>query len=777
MDYATFLAQKAIIDPPTGISEFGELPPSMFGFQSDIVKWALRRGRAAIFAGTGLGKSFMELAWGQQVAIDTRRPILHLAPLAVSAQMVREAEKFGIPARQVSQGQDIGEGINITNYHKLTHFNVGEFGGVILDECFAYDTPIDCVNADGSILKKRICDVSEGDKILNAGGTDIVSDVHRREVKYAVAVKFNGKRIVCSPNHPWFTDRGWVCAQDIIPGDALLRTRSAVRMVRENVPCENTDAKTASILRNILLSEMANEPTGDTCEGSRSGCEGEARKEEIGVASIGIAIRDERIEPHSGAESITSRGCERENLPKIESDEPRTFRAWGQWSSYDGTSSMAQINSVRSMDGGVCRVVGETDSGLSHALQAGLSFARSQNRHRGGWSFSHKSEIIGQQEGSMASFVRVDGIEILEPGHSELEGLRDANGSLYFYDLGGTRHPSFSIEGCLVHNSSILKNEHGHFRNSLIEACQTIPFRLAATATPAPNDYMELGNHSEFLGVMSYTDMLATFFVHDGGETQKWRLKGHAEQAFWQWMASWSVMLRKPSDLGYSDEGYILPPLLYHMHEVEAGPIQREGEMLATYWVAKSLKERQQAKRETIEQRVAKAVEITPTDRPFLWWTHLNAEAEMLAKALGAVNLQGSDSEEDKERKILDFCDGKIQTIVTKPSIMGYGINAQVCADTGFLGLNDSWEQFYQSVRRFWRFGQTKPVNCHIIAAAAEGATVANIKRKEADAERMAANMVMHTRDISSQEIRGMRRSSKAYEPQVEMQKPSWLAA
>ena len=234
--YAAFLAQKAIDDPMTGLSDVPDLPECLFPFQHDIVTWALRRGRAALFAGTGLGKSLMELSWAQAVHQSTGKDILHLAPLAVSNQMAREADKFGIAAKVVSTQSECGPGTNITNYQKLDHFDLSRFGGVILDE------------------------------------------------------------------------------------------------------------------------------------------------------------------------------------------------------------------------------------------------------------------------------------------------------------------------------SSILKSTNGHYRTALIEACQSIPFRLAATATPAPNDFMELGNHAEFLGVMKYTDMLATFFVHDGGSTQDWRLKGHAENEFWRWMATWAVMLRKPSDLGYSDD-------------------------------------------------------------------------------------------------------------------------------------------------------------------------------------------------------------------------------
>lgn len=458
--YADFLASKAIDDPATGLTDWPALPPSLFPHQSDIVAWALRRGRAALFAGTGLGKSLMELAWAQSVTAATGKDILHLAPLAVSNQMAREAGKFGIPARIVARQSDCGPGTNITNYQKLDHFDLTRFGGVILDE------------------------------------------------------------------------------------------------------------------------------------------------------------------------------------------------------------------------------------------------------------------------------------------------------------------------------SSILKSTSGKYRTALIEACQSIPFRLAATATPAPNDFMELGNHAEFLGVMSYTDMLATFFVHDGGSTQDWRLKGHAENEFWRWMASWAVMLRKPSDLGYPNDGYDLPPLNYHQHtvNVEYAPSMETGMLFPMQ--AATLSERIAARRDSVVDRVAHAVAVTPTDRPFVWWCNLNSESEALANAIpDAVEVRGSDDDKTKERKLIDFSEGRIRVLVTKPSICGFGMNWQHCADTGFVGLNDSFEQFYQAIRRFWRFGQTRPVNCHIIAAETEGATVANIKRKEADADRMAAAMVMHMADLSSAAVRGSVRETEKYVASVPVRAPSFMQA
>jgi hypothetical protein len=449
-DYATFLAMKRVSDPATGLSNVGSLPPFLFPHQADITRWALRRGRAAVFAGTGLGKTLIELVWADFVAKWTSKPVLILAPLAVSAQHIREAERFGISARIGRSQSDVSAGVVVANYAKLDRFDIDAFGGIVLDE------------------------------------------------------------------------------------------------------------------------------------------------------------------------------------------------------------------------------------------------------------------------------------------------------------------------------SSILKSHDGKTRARLIADCQRLPFRLAATATPAPNDFMELGNHAEFLGVMTYAEMLAMFFVHDGGETQKWRLKGHAESEFWKWMASWAVMLRKPSDLGYSDDGYDLPPLLTQQHtaSVEYAADLDAGTLFPIE--ARTMQERISARRSSIDERVAVAAQIVAVkqDAPWALWCQLNAESEALVKAIpGAVEVRGSDDDDDKERKVLDFVEGRIRILVSKPSMTGFGLNLQHCADTAFVGLNDSFEQVFQAIRRFWRFGQTKPVTAHFIASELEGAVVANLRRKEADAERMAAAMVEHMADLSAEQLHGMARDRACYAP------------
>jgi len=322
--------------------------------------------------------------------------------------------------------------------------------------------------------------------------------------------------------------------------------------------------------------------------------------------------------------------------------------------------------------------------------------------------------------------------------------------------------------GVVLDESSILKAYDGKTRTQIIESFSKTPFKLAATATPAPNDYMEIGNHAEFLNVMSRTEMLATFFTHDGGNTSQWRLKGHAESEFWRWLASWAVMLRKPSDLGYSDAGFILPELEIRQCVVESGAEAQDGMLFEM--PAATLQERIAARRSSIEDRVERCAEIVNTMPNDQWvvWCDLNAESAALTKSIiGAVEVKGSDSIEHKEQAMADFASGKARVIVSKPSICGFGMNWQHCANMAFVGLSDSYEQFYQAVRRCWRFGQKSKVRVHVITAATEGAVVANIQRKEADAERMAENMVKHMASINESNIRGTERMRDEYRTNV----------
>lgn len=323
------------------------------------------------------------------------------------------------------------------------------------------------------------------------------------------------------------------------------------------------------------------------------------------------------------------------------------------------------------------------------------------------------------------------------------------------------------FDGVVLDESSILKSFTGKVRTSIIENFQNVPYKLACTATPAPNDYMELGNHSEFLGVMTRPEMLSMFFVHDGGETSKWRLKGHAESVFWQWLASMSVFIDNPINLGYEMAGYDLPKL--NIHEIIV-----DGEEPITD--SMTLSERRQARKDSLELRCQKSAEIANSlEEQCLIWCDMNDESNMLHKLIvNSVEVKGSDKPEHKSNSMLGFTDGTIKNLVTKPSIAGFGMNWQNCHNMIFTGLSDSYEQFYQAVRRCWRFGQTQEVNVWIIISAKEGCVKQNIERKQADFIKMQKSMIELTKEITKKELKKTCRISTPYIAEKIMELPNW---
>jgi len=336
------------------------------------------------------------------------------------------------------------------------------------------------------------------------------------------------------------------------------------------------------------------------------------------------------------------------------------------------------------------------------------------------------------------------------------------------YEMLEHFHPD-EFQGVVLDESSILKSYNGVVRTRIIEAFQEVPYRLACTATPAPNDYSELGNHAEFLGIMRRPDMLATFFVHDSkpdnhdgegfGSEQKWRLKGHAVEVFWGWVASWAVMMQKPSDLGYSDEGFVLPELRFHPIKIEDGGFE-----------AKTIQDRIKARGDSIDsklQPIKDVIEGNPNDK-WLIWCGLNREADALKKAIPeAFEIRGSDEPERKAEVILNFANGEIPILITKAQIAGFGVNWQVCHKVIFVGLSDSFEEMYQAVRRCWRFGQKNPVDVYIVTSEGEGAVVRNVEAKEKRFAEMLSSMIIATQEINQGTIRQTTRGYDEFETDI----------
>lgn len=297
------------------------------------------------------------------------------------------------------------------------------------------------------------------------------------------------------------------------------------------------------------------------------------------------------------------------------------------------------------------------------------------------------------------------------------------------------------FDAVVLDESSILKNVDGRTRMKLTADLAHIPYRLACTATPAPNDVAELCNHAEFLGVMPRNEMLAAYFVHD---EIGWRIKGHATGPMYQWMAGWAVAVRKPSDLDYPDDGYDLPPLSITSEVVDV-EIVPDGQLFATD--LGGIGGRAKVRKATAPARVQRAAElVNGNGDQWIVWCGLNDEAAAITAAVdGAVNVEGSLDPERKAELLEAFQDGAVRVLVTKPSIAGFGMNFQNAHRMAFVGMSDSYEAYYQAIRRCWRFGQTERVEVVIVVSALEQQIVDNVRRKELEAEQSAAELVTYS--------------------------------
>ena len=338
-----------------------------------------------------------------------------------------------------------------------------------------------------------------------------------------------------------------------------------------------------------------------------------------------------------------------------------------------------------------------------------------------------------------------------------------------------------SYHGIVCDESSILKSENSATRAELMETGRDIPYKLCCTATPAPNDWTELGQHAEFLGVMSAKEMLSMFFVHEGSiradtGCDEWRLKRHAENEFWRWVSSWAVVLQSPNDLGYDEPGYILPPLNLHQVTVPVDYAPTAGMLFPTE--ARTMEDRRAVKRASIGDRVKVASDLVNSmpDKAWLVWCDLNDEGIALTSAINdALEVAGAHKTEVKTERLIGFTTSKPRVLVTKPKVASFGMNWQHCNAMVFVGLNDSFEQLFQAIRRCWRFGQTQPVDVYMIASELEGAVVANLREKERKYDIMAAQMVTHMRGFSEKSIRGGRVATSTYEPKMRMELPQWM--
>ncbi len=330
-----------------------------------------------------------------------------------------------------------------------------------------------------------------------------------------------------------------------------------------------------------------------------------------------------------------------------------------------------------------------------------------------------------------------------------------------------------TFKAVAMDESSCIKDWTSKTTATLIEKLRDTPYKLCSSATPSPNDHAELGTHAELLDVMRRSQMLAMFFEHDGGETSKWSLKGHGKKPFWTFVASWAVCLKKPSDLGYPDDAFDLPPLNLYEHIVKVdqslstdGMLFRSPDLSAT-----GLHKELRLTCDDRARRVAELVAETP-DVPWLIWCNTNYEADALREIIpDVVEVRGSDNPDKKEEYLNGFATGKFSRLLSKPEIAGFGMNYQHCWNMAFVGLSYSFENLFQAIRRCWRYGQTRPVNAHLVVAETEGAVLESIRRKEKQYEELQAEMNQAMRE---EQLKARGKSSN-YDHATEMELPKWL--
>lgn len=777
-DYTSFLESKRLIVPSAGKDvEESALHPALFPFQRSLIRWSLRKGRSALFASTGLGKTFCSLEWARLIADR----VLILAPLAVALQTVGEGQRWGIPVTYArNESESPTSGITITNYERLERFRPDDYEAVVLDEssilrdfngktrtalieafrrtpyrlcctatpapndiaeianhaemlgvmsrvemlaaffvhddCFVGDTLVDTPGGT-----RAIADIRVGDRVLNASGEDEVIDTKTRELDTLVEVSYSAASVFCSPSHPWLTTRGWIPAGLLKEGDQLVTQRAALRMVREVVhgsPAEGSAEGT--FLQSLLLGEMADEPSRVYREYGYRGETEETLRSDDGI----LRFRDggSRSAQRAGAtvQAIASAGSR--------SQDQRDHERAGIAATVAAKGSVAfgcprrKWSRTHEAAGDAFRPSGERMGAGSHNLM-GEASARS-------------AQLLscGSAPRPLAADSR-DRRAITQEARSA--GARPAQGRLADFAR---------VDGIKIHQSG------------------SAAFQRYSCGKDTVTLYdLTVKNHPSF--------SIAGALVHNCG----WRLKGHARVPFYRWLASWGMSLTKPSDLGHSDDGYDLPRLsiLPHFVETDYAP---PGQLFTLG--LKGIGERAAVRRDTIDCRIDRAVELMTSEpnRSWIAWVGLDEEGRQLAKRLpGSLLVEGSQSPETKAEALTSFARGETKTLVTKARIAGLGLNLQVCARMVFVGLSDSYEAYYQAIRRCWRFGQTQPVTAHIVLTEPESVVYENVLRKEREAEEMRRELIGHVSEFERAEIAAVGIAESEYRPSRPMRIPGWL--
>lgn len=790
MDYADFIERKGAIATPAGLPDVPPLGDYLFPFQKDCVAWALRRGKAALFESVGLGKALA--ADAPVLTIDGWRPIASIvvgdlvygadgeahAVTGVFPQGERELYRVtftdsGVTVcdadhlwsvrdnnqrhRTLTLRQIMAEGIMKGMEHK--HF-IPIVDAIQMPHV---DMPIDpytlgVILGDGGLTRHSVS-VSTDDEIV------------------ARLVMPDDVEIV----------RGTKCGQGVY-----------TCTIRRIIGSAQKNALTVSLENLGLMGLYSHEKfipaiymTGSV----------EQRKELL----AGLLDTDGNVEKLHGitVEYTTS-------SPRLAADVRALVLSLGgivhtgikkepkyQHKGEERTGPTRAIHAIEPAGVGqaVCISVDSPD----HLFVTG-DYVLTHNTRQIGEFCAHASayqDSIGERSevlivsplGVAAQTVReLDSLGMTAKYCKGPEDIRTGAFTVTNYD----RVDRFNVKrfgvGALD-ESSILKHDTSKTRIRIIDAFKGMPFLVSATATPSPNDRKELGGQAELLGVMTEREMLSEYFVHDAGNNT-WRLKGHAEQRFWQWVASWGAMITKPSDLGYPDDGYILPPLTIVDHVIGASIEQDRivnahlPQLNLIPMPARSLKAQRKARRITLAERVKAAVEIILAEpwEQWLVWCELNDESDALIHALaaelpGAVEIQGKHSAEKKESAALGFANGSIPILVSKSSIFGYGLNFQSCARTCFVGVTHKFEEVHQALGRNHRFGQKREVHAHFVYSELEGDIRENLRRKSRDFQAMADSMRGLVAGYVQQNMRGTSRDVTPYNPNVPMAVAPWLVS
>lgn len=807
MNYEDFLARKSPADTSSGLKTIPELGPNLKPFQRVITEWALKRGRAAIFEDTGLGKAqpagtsvltpsgwklFNDIRVGDYVVGSSGYPTIvngvypqgyrdtyrisfsdgcsvlcdieHLWNVQNKTQKYRKQGYKTLSTKQIMENS-LTEQEGWRNFIPIV--NTVQF--------FPHKLPIDpyllgVLIGDGSLTSGSPMISSADDEILEE-----ISKLLPDKLSLKWSSQYDWRISGESKNNQWTPNELTVSLREL----KLWGTKSETKFIPDDYKFSSVSDREA-ILQGILDTDghVRADNNIEYCTVS----EQLAKDVQFIIQSLGGLARIR-------TKKTTGQLAYRMSVQLPYGIKPfrlnRKSNVYKDREKYQPTRAIVSIENTNVKDFMICISVEAEDQlyvttgcVVTHNTLQQLEWARAVTNYTQGRTLILTPLAVAEQTVQEAVKFGIEGVSYASSSNLANDDITITN-----YDRLH-RFDTDEFVAIVLDESSIIKSHDSKTRIALIEAFKNTPYKLCLSATPAPNDYTELGNHAEFLNVMSEKEMLSMFFVHDGSVRAKadgngeWRLKRHAQKDFWKWLASWSVVIRSPEDLGFDEPGYRLPPLHHHQITVQAEYKPTAGFLFPME--ARTMSERISVRRESIDARITAAADIVrrQPDEPWLIWCNLNAEADAITEALeniGAVQVAGRHDNDYKKRNLLGFTKGTPRILVSKVRIAGFGMNFQHCSNMLFLGLNDSFEQLYQAKRRSWRFGQTRPVNVYMIASELEGAVVANLERKEHDHERMMSAMAEHMRELTRSEVLGGRRATSSYNPSLNMEIPAWL--